>query len=102
MFNFRRLDATVSFYDQTWAAYKNGFGAVTGSHWLGNDKIHTLSTKDSSVTLRIEIRGDRCQQATFPGSCASSSLIDPNVYIFGEFRSYVRISIAKYFTIFRA
>ena len=37
-----REDGTVSF-DQDWAQYKNGFGDVNGTFWLGNEKVHLMT-----------------------------------------------------------
>nr|XP_015208082.1 PREDICTED: fibroleukin [Lepisosteus oculatus] len=48
-----RFNGSVSF-NRTWAEYKNGFGAVQGEFWLGNDKIHLL-TKAKDMILRIEL-----------------------------------------------
>lgn len=55
---FRRLDGTESFWDRKWSDYKNGFGDATGNYWMGNELIHKLSTKDSSVSLKIEMNKD--------------------------------------------
>ncbi|XP_076877728.1 fibroleukin isoform X3 [Brachyhypopomus gauderio] len=49
----RRLDGTISF-NRTWDDYKKGFGHLTGEFWLGNDKIHWLTTTRAMV-LRIEL-----------------------------------------------
>ncbi|XP_018611716.2 fibrinogen gamma chain-like isoform X2 [Scleropages formosus] len=56
----RRRDGSVDFY-KNWVQYKEGFGYLspddTSEFWLGNEKIHLLSTQ-SPVTyiLRIELK----------------------------------------------
>ncbi|XP_041479038.1 ficolin-1-like [Lytechinus variegatus] len=49
----RRLDGGVDF-DRDWAAYKHGFGSVTGEHWLGNDRIHRI-TSQKLYQLRVDL-----------------------------------------------
>ena len=51
----RRVDATVDFH-RSWIEYKNGFGLMNSdsSFWLGNDKIHLL-TSQRQMKLRIQI-----------------------------------------------
>ncbi|XP_035666582.1 fibrinogen-like protein 1 isoform X2 [Branchiostoma floridae] len=49
----RRFDGRVNF-NRNWADYKNGFGRVTGEHWLGLDKIHALTTQ-GSYELYVEV-----------------------------------------------
>ncbi|MCI4380215.1 hypothetical protein PGIGA_G00237170 [Pangasianodon gigas] len=48
-----RFDGSISF-NRTWNDYKRGFGNLTGEFWLGNDKIHWLTTTKPMV-LRIEL-----------------------------------------------
>ncbi|KAI8488332.1 negative regulation of lipoprotein lipase [Branchiostoma belcheri] len=50
----RRLDGRLNF-DRLWADYKTGFGRVEGEHWLGLDKIHTL-TSQNSYELYVELQ----------------------------------------------
>ncbi|XP_060079384.1 angiopoietin-related protein 7-like [Ylistrum balloti] len=47
-----RADGEVKF-NRTWEEYKNGFGDLNGNFWLGNEAIHHLTLKPSS--LRIEL-----------------------------------------------
>lgn len=49
----RRQDASVSFH-RTWNDYKRGFGDLKGNFWLGNDKIHRI-TSANKMTLRIDL-----------------------------------------------
>uniref|UniRef100_A0AAY5K470 Fibrinogen C-terminal domain-containing protein n=1 Tax=Esox lucius TaxID=8010 RepID=A0AAY5K470_ESOLU len=49
----RRQDGSQNF-DQSWEAYKNGFGSLSGEFWLGLENIHTL-TKQEEYTLALEL-----------------------------------------------
>ena len=49
----RRQDGSVDFY-RGWNDYKSGFGQLTAEFWLGNDKIHRLTTARPS-SLRVEL-----------------------------------------------
>ncbi|XP_071173661.1 fibrinogen-like protein A [Mytilus edulis] len=49
----RRQDGLTDFY-RTWSDYKNGFGSLNGSFWLGNDNIHKL-TSGGRYELRVDL-----------------------------------------------
>ncbi|MCJ8734741.1 hypothetical protein PDJAM_G00238940 [Pangasius djambal] len=49
----RREDGSVNFY-RDWAAYRDGFGKITGEHWLGLKRIHAL-TIQANYELRIDL-----------------------------------------------
>ncbi|XP_071835582.1 uncharacterized protein [Apostichopus japonicus] len=49
----RRVDASVSFYND-WITYRDGFGDLNSSFWLGNEKIHVISA-ERDHQLRIDI-----------------------------------------------
>ncbi|XP_076825200.1 fibrinogen-like protein A [Clavelina lepadiformis] len=49
----RRTDGTEDF-EQTWDAYRTGFGQMTGEFWLGLDKIYRL-TRSGNCRLKIEV-----------------------------------------------
>ncbi|OZC05561.1 fibrinogen beta and gamma chain, globular domain protein, partial [Onchocerca flexuosa] len=73
----KRQDGQVYFANRTWNDYANGFGELTTSFWLGLDKIHALSNSGIPVTLRIELRGDLCEDQN---GCSKQ----PNGYWWGE------------------
>ena len=50
----RRQDGSVDFY-RNWSDYENGFGTLTGEHWLGLPKIHRI-TQQGTSTLRVELK----------------------------------------------
>nr|AAC27744.1 sialic acid-binding lectin 3 [Limacus flavus] len=49
----RRLNADVDFY-RDWVDYKHGFGDLRCNYWLGNEKIHQL-TSHGRYKLRVEV-----------------------------------------------
>ncbi|XP_070791014.1 ryncolin-3-like [Pituophis catenifer annectens] len=49
----RRQDGSVNFY-RNWESYKKGFGRQGSEFWLGNDKIHLL-TSSGTQQLRIDV-----------------------------------------------
>jgi len=54
----QRIISTASTFARNWTDYRNGFGNVTlnGSFWMGNEKIYTLTEKDTRpYRLRIEM-----------------------------------------------
>ncbi|XP_063425570.1 ryncolin-1-like [Mytilus trossulus] len=49
----RRQDGKVDFY-RGWSEYVKGFGDVNTEFWLGNDKLHDL-TSQGSYELRVDL-----------------------------------------------
>jgi ficolin len=49
----RRQDGSVDFY-RNWSAYKAGFGHVEGEFWIGNERLHHL-TSQGDYRLRVEM-----------------------------------------------
>ena len=52
----RRMDGTVDFY-RDWKDYLKGFGDLDGEFWLGLNKIHHLTSSNS--TLRVDLQDFR-------------------------------------------
>lgn len=40
------MDGSIDF-NSDWDSYKNGFGNLDGEFWLGNEKIHTITTQQN-------------------------------------------------------
>ena len=57
----RRQDGSVDFY-RGWNDYKAGFGRLMADFWLGNDKIHRLTSSRPS-SLRVDLEDWRGVQA---------------------------------------
>ncbi|VBB30652.1 unnamed protein product [Acanthocheilonema viteae] len=87
----KRKDGQIHFANRTWNEYKNGFGELTSSFWLGLDKIYELTAKDDGnpVTLRIELRGDLCEDKN---GCSKQ----PNGYWWGEWDFNIGNASKKY------
>ena len=49
----RRVKGDADF-NRNWSDYKKGFGSFDGDFWLGNDKIHTISSS-GTFELRIDL-----------------------------------------------
>ncbi|KAG8509469.1 Fibrinogen C domain-containing protein 1, partial [Galemys pyrenaicus] len=49
----RREDGSVNFF-RGWAAYRDGFGRLTGEHWLGLKRIHALTTQ-AAYELHVDL-----------------------------------------------
>ncbi|VDI57829.1 Hypothetical predicted protein [Mytilus galloprovincialis] len=49
----RRFNGKINF-NRTWKDYEYGFGTINGEHWLGNDKIHILTSNGNSE-FRIQL-----------------------------------------------
>ena len=50
----KRFNGSVDFF-LNWNDYKQGFGDLTGEFWLGNDKIHRLTSADKDK-LRVDLK----------------------------------------------
>ncbi|XP_049610392.1 angiopoietin-related protein 2-like [Syngnathus scovelli] len=73
----RRQDGSVSF-SHSWDAYKNGFGTVTGEHWLGLQTIYSM-TVFAGYQLRVDVT--RCNGskyfAVYDNFSVGLNLMDP-------------------------
>ena len=41
-------------FNRNWTDYKNGFGNLDGEFWLGNDKIHRLTSRHHQLLVQLE------------------------------------------------
>ncbi|PWA16481.1 hypothetical protein CCH79_00004568 [Gambusia affinis] len=48
------VNSSVDF-DRTWDEYKNGFGDVTGDHWLGNEYLYELTRGPARYKLGVKL-----------------------------------------------
>ena len=51
----RRMDGSVYFGLRLWTVYATGFGQLNAEHWLGLDKMHCLTTRRSTASLRVDM-----------------------------------------------
>ena len=49
----KRFDGTVDFANN-WNEYKDGFGNLSTEFWLGNEKLHRLSSMNQQLLVEIE------------------------------------------------
>ncbi|XP_071837403.1 uncharacterized protein [Apostichopus japonicus] len=68
----RRTSSSVNFY-QNWNEYKNGFGILTGDHWIGNDKIYSL-TKQTNTNYELLIEKTNTEGSTYHSRYSSFSI----------------------------
>ena len=80
----RRFDGSEDFY-RGWDDYKNGFGNLTGEHWLGLEKLHRL-TRNGHWKLRVELED-------FSGETLYVEYTDFSI---GDSLSYYRLRYGEY------
>ncbi|XP_052762160.1 fibrinogen C domain-containing protein 1-A-like [Mya arenaria] len=54
----KRFDGSVNFY-KPWTTYVNGFGSLSGEHWLGLEKIHRLTSQPVDIYFNMTRTADR-------------------------------------------
>ena len=80
----RRFDGSEDFY-LPWEDYKNGFGNLTGEHWLGLEKLHSLTT-NGAWQLRVDLED-------FSGT---TTYAEYSNFVIGDESTYYRLSIGGY------
>ena len=80
----RRFDGCQNFY-LPWEDYKNGFGSLTGEHWLGLEKLHSLTT-NGVWQLRVDMED-------FSGNTVYAEY---SKFAIGDESTYYKLSIGEY------
>ncbi|XP_066295017.1 microfibril-associated glycoprotein 4-like isoform X3 [Branchiostoma lanceolatum] len=80
----RRQDGSEDFY-RGWADYKAGFGKLDGEFWLGNDKLHQL-TSQAQYELRVDLED-------FEGNSAYAQY---QVFTVGSEAEHYRLTLGGY------
>ena len=73
----RRTSGSVDFY-RNWDEYKKGFGSLDEDFWLGNDKIHAITTSGTyelRITLKYKGKSSFAHYSTFSLSDEKSNYI---------------------------
>ena len=52
---FQQFLSTSITWNQNWVNYRNGFGSLGGNYWMGNEKVHLLTSAGTNYRLRIEM-----------------------------------------------
>ena len=50
----QNLDGS-NFFHRSWGQFRVGFGQLIGNYWIGNDRLHQLTTS-GSYTLRFDLQ----------------------------------------------
>ena len=77
----RRID-TTDFY-KGWADYVAGFGDLSGSMWLGLDKIHRLTTTAVHLTVDITITSNVVDSMLYTSFSVADSSKDYKLTVYG-------------------
>ena len=80
----KRYDGSVNFYNE-WNDYENGFGSLSGEHWLGLEKLHRL-TRDGDWILRVELED-------FYGNATYAEYTNFSI---GDRSAYYKLSLGEY------
>ncbi|XP_019643624.1 PREDICTED: microfibril-associated glycoprotein 4-like [Branchiostoma belcheri] len=80
----RRQDGSEDFY-RGWADYKAGFGKLDGEFWLGNDKLHQL-TSQAQYEMRVDLED-------FEGNSAYAQY---QVFTVGSEAEHYRLTVGGY------
>ena len=50
----RRIDNTEDFPNRVWQNYRDGFGDLTGSFWLGLQSLHEITKRPATLRISLE------------------------------------------------
>ncbi len=78
------MDDSVDFY-RDWADYVAGFGDLTGSHWAGLDKIHSMTSANAmELLVTMETFDNKTYEARYSsfsvGDAASKYMLSVSGY----------------------
>ena len=61
----RRVDGAYDFPNRLWTEYRNGFGDLTGSFWLGLEYLHQLTKRPSTLGVVLQDWEDNVRFAEY-------------------------------------
>ncbi|XP_036394601.1 tenascin-like [Megalops cyprinoides] len=79
----RRMNGEVSFF-RAWSDYSYGFGNLSGEFWLGNEKLHSLTTL-RPMALRVDLRAG-----------SESAYAHYSTFYVGDHRKYYAVRVSGY------
>ncbi|XP_067942932.1 ficolin-2-like [Watersipora subatra] len=60
----KRFNGSVDFY-RSWNEYEDGFGSITGEHWLGLDKLHAITQTNRKLNVLVKDANGHAKSGTW-------------------------------------